>query len=304
MQQINVSLIIPVYNVEKYLCKCMESAIGQTLKYIEIIIVNDGSTDNCASIIEEYAARDERVKVINQENKGLSAARNTGIMVAKGEYLAFLDSDDWVTPGFLEKMYNTAKEKDADIVICNHTKVVEGVVEFPVKRHFRSDEITSFEALRKVISDTEIKSFAWDKLYKRSLFTQNDISYPQGLYFEDMATTFKLFYYSSKIATIKDCLYYYRQRLGGLSKRPELKRIYDNIKAVEIMGRFLEEKGNFMRYAREYWYLCVKMLICSVFNLTVIHGVTGEPGILKNMRRAIQEISSLMTVKRCVDKPL
>ena len=111
-----VSIIVPVYNIEKYLAKCLDSLINQTLEDIEIICVNDGSTDNSAEILNEYAQKDCRIKIINQDNAGLSAARNTGINAANGEYIGYVDSDDWIDLNFYEKLYNAAKDTDADIV--------------------------------------------------------------------------------------------------------------------------------------------------------------------------------------------
>jgi len=363
------SLIIPVYNVEKYLRKCLDSAINQTLKDIEIIIVNDGSTDNCPGIIQEYAAKDKRIKVINQENRGLSAARNVGIEMASADYIAFMDSDDWMDVNFMERMYSTAVKNDADIVVCNHALVfdrlssdkfsssklssgklessklnsrniykkktaaklkyipllknglskeqeeqdakntasnthkykVKMVQEKKIKlfsdiRHDKPEIIYDDTALRKIIKDSGIQSFAWGKFYKKSLFTKYNIYYPEGLYFEDMATTFKLFYYARKVAVIKDCLYYYLQRKNSISKKMEPKKVYDNITAITIMKDFLVEKGIFMDYYQEYRHLCSKMLLYSMFNLLLIMSKNkkNKVSLEKSISDTAKEIRSLM----------
>lgn len=293
-----VSLIIPVYNVEKYLKKCLDSAITQTLTEIEIIVVNDGSTDGSLSIINAYASRDQRIKVVSQENCGLGAARNAGIRIAQGEYLAFMDSDDWVEPDFLEKMYVTACYRNVDIVICNHVKTYEELWEFKNGRHLKADVYTGHEAMKKIISDSVIQSFAWDKLYKRTLFTLNDIYYPKSLYFEDMATTFKVFYYAKTVGVIDDCLYHYLQRKGSISRKMSPRRVFDNITVIAMMREFLENKGIFERYIHEYQYLCFKMLMCVYFNLPVIYIHNGKPGLLKSLKRASRELISLAEEKQ------
>jgi len=116
--QVNVSIIVPVYNVEKYLEKCLESIINQTLKNLEIICVNDGSTDNSLQILEDYAKKDQRIKIINKKNRGSGAAKNTGMKNASGEYIGFVDSDDWVDLAMFEKLYNRAKSQKSDMVMC------------------------------------------------------------------------------------------------------------------------------------------------------------------------------------------
>jgi len=292
-----VSLIIPVYNVEKYLKKCLDSATEQTLGEIEIIIVNDGSTDNSLSIICEYEVRDNRIKVINQKNSGVSAARNAGLSVASGEFIAFLDSDDWIDVSFLEKMYLAAKEQNADIAICNYASVVEGIDKMPSVKRNKADLLTSSEALKKIISESGIRSYTWDKLYKRSLFTKNNISYPSVKCYEDMATTFKLFYYANRIAMLKDCLYFYLQRKTSITKRINNGLIHDNIKALTMMREFLKSKGCFKKYFREYKYLCFKMMLYSVYSLLVLYEDKNMEAKYKTIRHAFKEINLLMTIK-------
>jgi glycosyltransferase involved in cell wall biosynthesis len=297
MQEFKVSLIVPVYNVEKYLRKCLDSAINQTLNEIEIIVINDGSTDNSLSIINEYKSMDERIKVITQKNCGVSEARNVGIRAAKGKYVAFLDSDDWVDVHFLEKMYNEAKHKDADIVICNFVNVFEGIGKFHSIKHFKFNLLSCDQALRKIISDSSLRSYTWDKLYKRILFTDNNIYYPCGMYFEDLATTFKLIYYSKKIAVINEYLYNYLQRKGSITKKVNEKSILDNIKAIAIMRKFLEEKECFTRFKREYQYLCLKMIIYMMFNLLMVYDKNSKLNRYKIFQRGMKEINVLMTIK-------
>lgn len=268
-----ISLIIPVYNVENYLCRCLDSAINQTYKNIEIIIVNDGSTDGSLSIINRYASEDSRIKVINQKNYGLGEARNSGISIASGDYIAFMDSDDWMELDFLEVMYNEAEKSSADITVCGHNMIYN---DFSIKKCLKSGIYTGKNALKSIISDKDIKSFAWDKLYKTYLFTQNNIEYPKSMYFEDMATTFKLFYYAEKVSVIDKCLYNYYQRKGSISKELSVKRICDYMSVTDIMKNFLKYKGIFLEYTNEYRVLCVKMLLSSVMNLIVIFGMTRK----------------------------
>lgn len=262
MNTVKVSLIIPVYNVENYLFKCLASAVNQTLKEIEIIIINDGSTDLSINIINKFLEIDKRIIFINQKNQGLSCARNAGIKIARGEYIAFLDSDDSVELTFLEKMYNYSKETNSDIVMCNYFKVNEKTNRLLVAHKNAKDVIyTSEEAVHKIILDLSIQNYAWDKIYKRELFINNNIFYPVGMYFEDMPTTFRLFYYSNQIAYLNEPLYNYLQRENSITKTFSDKHINDVIKALYLMKEFMLDNSIYLKYQKEYRFFCYKNLV-------------------------------------------
>ena len=217
-----VSVIVPVYNVEEYLVQCLDSLCIQTLRDIEIILLDDASVDRCGKICEEYAARDSRFKVIHfTKNQGLSVARNTGISLAKATYLMFLDSDDWIEPNMLEMLTRVAYENMADIVICgifqeypDHTVAVPA----PVVKY-----TNVISAVIKSANDT---GAAWGKLYRRVRFM--DINFPCGHVFEEYATVYKYYLQAASIISIAQPFYHYRkQRSGSITESHSVSNLVD-----------------------------------------------------------------------------
>ena len=198
-----ISVIVPIYNKELYLEECLESIINQTLKSIEIILVDDGSPDNCPQLCDAYAEKHDQIRVIHQENKGLSGARNTGIDHAKGEYIAFVDSDDLWSIHFLESLYRALKEHDADISQCRW----EYMHGDELKEAYDPDAKCTCFTGREMLANLFIQTgayyvVAWNKLYKKELF--ENIRYPEGRIHEDEATTHKLLYCASKVVELDD----------------------------------------------------------------------------------------------------
>ena len=257
---IKVSLIIPVYNVEKYLRKCLNCAINQTLKDIEIIVVNDGSTDLSPEIINEFKNKHKNFIVVNQENMGLSAARNIGIKIAKGEYIAFADSDDYFDENFLYFMYAAVKKSNSDIAVCGFYTVKENKQKFKHKKqkHHKYKVISSKIALKQLFKDIKIHNYAWNKIYRRELFISNDIFYPVAQTYEDLATTYRLFFKSKKIVILKDKLYYYLQRKDSITKKFKEKNAQDILKSLYNIKIFLNENDAFKVYKNEFIFLCLK----------------------------------------------
>ena len=215
-----ISVIVPCYKVEEYLGKCIESIQKQTYKNLEIILVDDGSPDSCGSICDEYANSDIRIKVIHKENGGLSDARNAGINIAKGKYIAFVDSDDLVTEDYIEYMYSMIAKTNCDLAISG------------VKTIFKNDEIKEEEGTRKNEVLTAEQTFekllfadvidvcAYAKLYKRELF--DDIRFPKGRVYEDTAIMYKIIEKANnKIVFGDKRCYYYISRAGSISKHTE-----------------------------------------------------------------------------------
>lgn len=205
--QIKISVIVPVYNVEKYLKRCLDSLINQTLKDIEIICVNDGSTDNSLSILDEYAKKDNRIIILNQKNAGLSAARNSGMEIAKGEYIGFVDSDDWVDLDFYEKLYYAAKNNDCDIAVADFIR------EHPTKKKKRLN-ITKEEIFEKpedkyMICKTYREGCVWNKIYRTEFLKRIDLKFVVGMYYEDRDFTARSLFYSKKLITVPDTYYRY-----------------------------------------------------------------------------------------------
>ena len=225
-----ISIIVPIYNVETYIKKCVDSILSQTYKNLEVILVDDGSPDNCGNICDEYSLNDNRVKTIHKKNGGLSSARNAGLDVAIGEYIGFVDSDDWIESDMYESLYKIITERKADISVCGRYIVEEG----RITTISDTEEVYVFtkqEALSQLVLDEHdgIKNFAWDKLYKKELF--ENIRYPEGKYYEDIFTTYKLFSMSNLIAEIKSPKYYYLLREGSICGSNTPSKRYDYYKA-------------------------------------------------------------------------
>ena len=210
-----VSVIIPVYKTEKYLRECLDSVINQTLRDMEIICVNDGSPDNSLQILEEYAQKDNRIKIINQENQGLSEARNNGIKVANGEYIGFLDSDDYVSLNFYENLYNRGQETEADIVVCEYIfrfkdndknrnrvfmQVDTSVVTADVKEKFECLYLPNY-------------CYIMNKIYKRDCLTERFI---KGVKWEDVYFTCNVLAKSNTLSVAKNTVYYYRNNPNSI----------------------------------------------------------------------------------------
>lgn len=239
MSPILISVIVPVYNVEKYLRKCLDSIINQTYQNIEIILVDDGSKDTSGQICDEYALKDSRIIVIHKENGGLSSARNAGLDIAKGNYVMFVDSDDYVEPQFCEIPLKLALEKGVDIVTFGYNKVFEDGHNW-YRRTNTPRLIESIEGIREIIVKNDIIfSFAWNKLYKLSLF--NDVNYPIGKIYEDQATTYLLFHKAQRIYVTDAILYNYVYRESSISAD------WDRPEAIETRFQMWLERLEFVR---------------------------------------------------------
>ncbi|NGU66465.1 glycosyltransferase family 2 protein [Clostridium perfringens] len=227
MKNIKVSILIPVYNTEKYLRKCLDSVINQTLKEIEIIITNDGSTDNSEYIINEYIKKYDKIIYTKQKNSGLGATRNKGIELANGEYIAFLDSDDWVDNDFYEVLYKEAKKYNNDLVVSSYLN------EFKDKTILTDNKSKDrIGYLRNILSGNEA-GFSWNKLYKRELIIDNNLKFPLRGYFEnveDQYFTIRSIYYSKSIGFTNLSNIHYRYNQNSIVNRYQKGLIDDREK--------------------------------------------------------------------------
>ena len=232
-----VSIIIPIYKVEPYLRRCLDSIVNQSYTNLEIILVDDGSPDNCPQICNEYAAKDNRIAVIHKENGGLSDARNVGLDICKGEYISFVDSDDWVDEKYIEILLNLAIKENADIIIGEHART-NG--EIPQKEeNVCTKTYSSKEALIRLFSKNNITfTISCGKLYKKELF--NSIRFPIGKFHEDEFTTYILFYNSKKILYTCQILYYYYQRAGSIVST---RHPWDVLEVFEQRYLFFKDKN-------------------------------------------------------------
>lgn len=233
-----ISVIIPVYNVEKYLEACLDSVIAQTYQDIEIILVNDGSTDSSPLICKKYAQKDARIRLIEKENGGLSDARNAGMAIASGNYYTFIDSDDIVHPSLIEHLWEILVEHDADISICDPCHCYPDTT----AKFENSTKSVVYDHEQSVIEMLYQKSFlvsAWGKLIKKSLF--QDIIFPKGKLFEDIAIMYKLFDHANRIVYSNAKLYGYMHRENSITTKRFDKRDCD---ILEVSQSIVDYYGN------------------------------------------------------------
>lgn len=255
-----ISVIVPIYNTEKYINACVDSIISQTYKNIEIILVDDGSQDKSPIICETYKKKDARVKVIHKENGGLSSARNAGIDIANGEYLAFVDSDDSIHHTFIASLYQMCEENDCDIAQCDYLATKDDSIKLEPQKKNRINIISSQEAVKKCCEGYESVKFivSWDKLYKAYLFS--DIRFPEGKIHEDNFVSYQLFWKANKIVISNQCLYWYLQRRDSIIGRKYNKNRLDSLDASKEKLEFCKKnKLNqeyvvmLLHYYRDIW---------------------------------------------------
>lgn len=230
-----ISIIVPIYNVELYLRKCINSIRNQTYKNIEIILVDDGSPDNCGKICDEYKQKDNRIKVIHKKNGGLSEARNYGIEISTGDYILFVDSDDYIANNMCQILLEKAQRYKADIVSCNLEEVYEDGT-YKINKQAINTKEQVFSNLEMIgtyfFDDTIDTNVVWNKLYARKLFFgEHKLRFPVGRLHEDNYTIYKLYYYANKVVVIDDVLYYYLRRSNSITGKPSYKNIIDKLDA-------------------------------------------------------------------------
>ena len=248
-----VSIIVPFYNVEGYIEKCLDTLVNQTLKDIEIILVNDGSTDRSIEIVNKFLRRyPEKLVYLEKENGGLSDARNYAIPYTKGEYIAFLDSDDYVEKDMYEEMYNMAKKENSDMVECNF------YWEYPDKQ--KEDIGTIYHGKNEMIE--KIRVVAWNKLIKREILEKSEVRFPKGYRYEDTEFTYKLIPYIEKVSFLKKPCIHYVQREGSISnsQNERTKEIFD---VLDHVIEYYKEKDIYEKYQEELEYIYVRYAFCS-----------------------------------------
>lgn len=239
MKQPLISVIIPVYGVEKYISQCLESVINQTYKNLEIIVVNDGTKDRSADIAKEYAAKDSRIKVYDFKNGGLSVARNRGLEIATGEYISYLDSDDWLDTKMYETLLETAMKNEADMVKCGIIEtngVAEEKITFKDVKIINNDQHKAFKNYFKGI----LWTLAWNGLYKKELAKK--VKFPDNVVHEDNYSSGMFLYLAKKVIAMPFCLNYYRVNDAGISKGG-VKKPLDKILAIIKLKQDLLKLG-------------------------------------------------------------
>lgn len=258
-----ISVIVPVYKVELFFRQCVDSILAQTYSNLEIILVDDGSPDNCGAICDKYACQDSRIRVIHKENGGLSDARNVGIDAAKGEYIAFVDSDDWIAPEMYESMYQTAEKYKADLVVCEYYDCWRQTCS---GWHKSEDQIFLGEEGAKALLELKFGNYAWNKLYKRELWTQK-IRYPVGKNYEDVRTTYKLVQKCKMVVVIPQMLYYYRRHnqgiTGGKLLGNKIQCVDSRMERFEAIGDKYPEQRAFLLEEIYRHFMSLRSALCA-----------------------------------------
>lgn len=272
-KKIKVSIIIPVYNVEQYLRECLNSVVNQTLADIEIICVNDGSTDNSYEILKEYAAKDSRIILLNQENKGPSVARNIAITQAKGEYLGFVDSDDWVDLNYFEELYNVANKFNAEIACAGFRYVRKNRMR--IRKFFKSQQlIVNIEDKLKV-DNIPVQMYIWNKIFKREAWLKTGIMFPEGRNFEDISILLKLLYYMGNLVTVPNVYYWYRQVSTSIVNTKSQKNREDYYNAKKELYDFADKHYIKLDKTRQF----KKIEYVKILGLTILKNIHYEERI-------------------------
>lgn len=233
-----ISIIVPIYKVEPYIHKCIDSILNQTFKDFELILIDDGSLDNCGKICDEYAQKDKRIVVIHKENGGLSSARNAGLDIARGNYIGFIDSDDYIDNDMYEILYNICEESKCDIASCS------SIIYYPNKTVINGGHDLIIhsrdKALKTMLEGVLYDEVVWVKLFKKSVI--GDIRFPEGRIYEDTSFTYKVIHNSKKIACIGKAKYHYIKHEGSIMSNAIKNIRLDAIIAYQEMYEFMKEK--------------------------------------------------------------
>ena len=249
------SVIVPVYKVEEYLEKCVQSILAQTERDFELILVDDGSPDRCGALCDSLAQTDSRIRVIHQENQGLGGARDTGIREARGDWLLLVDSDDWIEPKILEKAMEAGLREEADLVMFAFRTVDEQGRELGVFREDMPKErgITLQEHKEALLT----APCAWNKLYRRGFFQGTGLAYPPRVWYEDLRTSPKLMAKAGRMVFLDEVGYNYLQRQGSIMNSANLERNREILDAFDDLLPWFRKEGLFEAYRRELEYLAV-----------------------------------------------
>lgn len=268
---VKVSVIIPVYNAEKYLRQCLDSVLGQTLKEIELICVDDGSTDGSTEILLAYAGKDKRIRVITQKNGGPGKARNTALPYATGKYISFLDADDWFEQDFLEKMFDRSNEVQADICICETQRFDDATgeelpSEWMLKKHLVPTGVFSPEDIADHLFQFTYGQ-VWDKLYRRAFLQETGIQFPEFRNSEDMPFVYKTLLSAKRIVVLPNIMVHYRVNRSGSVSNSVVVQPDAPYEAFRLVMDHLEKKCNKELFQQSFLNWAMEFLIWQVCNI-------------------------------------
>ena len=292
-----VSIVVPVYKVEKYLQRCVDSLIKQTFADFDLILVDDGSPDQCGLICDQYEKADGRIKVIHQKNCGLSAARNTGIewslLNSESKWITFVDSDDWVHPQYLEILYESAVKHKTDISICAFKEVVNET--FDQSKKYYIDTVSEWNPEDFFVTYNLNATVAWAKLYKKEYF--NTMRYPLGKIHEDEFVTYQLLFQTKKISLSNLQLYYYFFNQFGIMQTESNKKRMDGLEAYLQQINYFD-KNNFIR-AKKTSVRGYVAKICSWISEVDTYNKRERKRLRKNLKQALKSYNDLVPFTDC-----
>lgn len=264
MNQPLLSVIVPIYKVEKYLDRCVESIVNQTYKHLEIILVDDGSPDNCPQICDSWAEKDNRIKVVHKENGGLSDARNAGMRNATGEVVSFIDSDDWIELDMFEKMLSQMEQDNSDIVSCGVKWVEENGKLLRNDTVDQNETLDTHSAMSELINDGKLKQHVWNKIYKTELI--KDIPFEKGKYHEDVFWSYQIVGKAKKVSIIKESFYNYVQRTNSIMGEGFSEKRLDALDANYLRCEYMKKNFPDLFDNALYVYIgsCHYQLQCAV----------------------------------------
>jgi len=286
-----ISLIVSVYNKEKWVGETVDSLMNQTLRDIEILLIDDGSTDRSSQICDDYARKDPRIKVFHQTNKGLGSARNRGLEKAAGQYVLFIDADDWIAENACATLYEKSQANHLDVLFFGVTGFLEQINKFGVYDDFSGFPPRIFNETLSFKDDVifnhlfAINHTAWSKLFKKDFLLQNHLAFAEDIIFEDAEFFFRFIFKAEKIGFIRDGLYFYRQNIPDSIIKSKDKRYFDSLKVLDLIQNQLKKNGFFEQL--EYPYYRWKLTILKQRYREIRKEFKSEFGelILENLNR-------------------
>lgn len=280
MEQQKISVIVPVYRVEAFLDRCVQSIAEQSYKNLEIILVDDGSPDNCPAICDAWAERDSRIKVVHKQNGGLSDARNAGMAIATGEFMGFVDSDDWIAPDMYQHLYDLLETDGSDIAACGVEMVWEDGTPSRMLTKAGCCVLNQEDAMRAIIEESWLKQPVWNKLYKTALI--RDIPFPVGKYHEDVFWSYQAVGETQKVSVSDKVGYYYAQRSGSImGEGYSLKRLDSLDAKVQRLSYIRKHFSQFESLAQcDFLFSCMYALQMCLQHLSFAETALAQKKII------------------------
>lgn len=265
-----VSVIVPIYNVEAYLERCVISILNQTYENIEVILINDGSTDRSLDLAKRLEKKDKRIVLVSQDNQGLSAARNSGIKIARGEYITFVDSDDWIDKRFVEMAMSYIMENKSDIVSFEFVNAYDMSI-----RNKINNQYTQFDGLAgDALFGQYATNFAWGKVIRKKLIDEFEEIFPVGRHYEDIASMYKIFDRATSVTVSRNELYFYFVREGSITSKRELSDVQDKIITIEEICDY--------KFAHKYKYLDYYIYVKAFGAIADLYKIDGLDSSVRN----------------------